>query len=330
MSSIKISRGILVLLIFTLASMGCAGKMETPALSTPLPIKAPTTPQPLPTNPASDEPVSSVEIKETGQPRKNKPAAFDKSDLNPDTATPTPDTRLLPRYWAEWPLIPTVSERAKEIFIHGQELGNNPHAFSVIGDCQSEPSILMGIYDTPDYTLNDGYEYLEETIQWFQGSFNRDNITVKDGMSVASVINPLWADPEQCHPNETPLDCEIRIHKPAIMIISLGTNWQGGNDKTHEKYMRQIIEVLISQGVVPILSTKGDNLEGDHRINQSIARVAFDYDLPFWNFWLSIRDLPGKGIDGSREGGYLTTQAWGRRSISGLMALDAVWRELIK
>ncbi len=186
----------------------------------------------------------------------------------------------------------------------------------------------MGVYDSDKYTLDDKYAYLEETIQYFQGSFERDSITVKDGMSVASVLSPLWADPELCLTNESPLECEIRLHRPVIMLINLGTNWNGGNDVTHEKYMRQIVDVLLAHGVVPVLSTKGDNQEGNHRINRSIVRVAYDTDMPLWNFWLSLRDLPGKGIDGAREGGYLTTEAWGYKSFTGLLALDAVWREL--
>lgn len=243
--------------------------------------------------------------------------------------TQTPDTRLQPKYWSEWPLIPVVSERAREIYRAGQELGNDAHSFSTIGDCQSEPAVFMGVYDSDTYTLDAKYAYLEETIQYFQGSFERDSITVKDGMSVASALSPLWADPDLCLANENPLECEIRLHRPSIMFINLGTNWNGGNDVTHEKYMRQIVDVLIARGVVPVLSTKGDNQEGDHRINRSIARVAYDTDVPLWNFWLSLRDLPGKGIDGDREGGYLTTEAWGYKSFTGLLALDAVRRELM-
>ncbi|MBE0698243.1 MAG: SGNH/GDSL hydrolase family protein [Anaerolineaceae bacterium] len=236
----------------------------------------------------------------------------------------------MPKYWSEWPLIPLVSTRAKEIYRIGQEMGNDPHSFSTIGDCQSVPSVFMGIYDTDEYTLGEGYADLEETIKQFRGSFKRDSISVKDGMSVASALSPMWADSKQCLANETPLECELRINKPVIMFINLGTNWRGGDEVTHEKYMRQIVDILIDHGVIPILSSKGDNLEGGHRINQSIARVTYDYDIPFWNFWRSIRGLPGKGIDGSREGGYLTPEAWGRRSFTGLMALDAVWREINK
>ncbi len=118
------------------------------------------------------------------------------------------------------------------------------------------------------------------------------------------------------------------MHKPVIVLINLGTNWMGGDDRNHEVYMRRIVDYATQQGVVPILATKGDNQEGDYRINQSIARVAYDYDLPFWNFWRAIRDLPGKGIDGTRPGGYLIPDAWPRHSLTGLQALDAVWRQL--
>lgn len=338
MSSKQIINRVLVLLIFTIVITGCAAEPKTTLIPTTnavtatvtAPVQVFTTQQPAQPEPTFDITSTVEEVAETAQPQEDTLVLFEKKEPAVDTTTPTPDTRPLPKYWAEWPIVPEVSQHAREIFALGQELGNDPHVFSVIGDCQSEPAVLMGTYDSSKYLLGDGYEYLEDTIHWFKGSFDRDNITVKDGMSVASVLNPLWADPSQCESNETPLDCEIRIHKPSIMIISLGTNWNGGNEQTHEKFMRQIVDILISRGIVPILSSKGDNLEGDHRINQSIARVAYDYDIPFWNFWRSIRDLPGKGIDGTREGGYLTTEAWGRRSFSGLMALDAVWRALMK
>jgi len=107
----------------------------------------------------------------------------------------------------------------------------------------------------------------------------------------------------------------------------LGTN-DVNHKATFEANLRKIIELSLAQGVLPVLTTKADNLEGDGAINLEIARLAYDYDLPLWNFWLSIRDLPGKGIDGTRPGGYLIPDAWSRRSFTGLKALDAVWGEL--
>ncbi len=83
--------------------------------------------------------------------------------------------------------------------------------------------------------------------------------------------------------------------------------------------MREIVEFVLEQGAIPILSTKGDNVEGDHGINEGIVRVAYDYDVPLWNFWTAIQYLPDHGLDSARPGGnYLTVRAWDVRSFTGL------------
>ena len=49
-------------------------------------------------------------------------------------------------------------------------------------------------------------------------------------------------------------------------------------------------------GVVPILATKADNREKDERINRDMAMLAAEYDLPLWNFWAALSDLPDRGL----------------------------------
>jgi hypothetical protein len=245
------------------------------------------------------------------------------------TTTATALPRKTAKYWAEWPVVPAgVSDQLKDVYRKGIAAGNDPHAFSTIGDCQSVPDTFMGVYGSDHYKLAEEYASLEETIRQFKGNFKRQSITVKNGQSVASVLSPAWADPNLCNSGETPLDCEFRIHKPSIVFVNLGTNWRGGDDVSHSEYLRKIVDAILAHGAAPILSSKGDNLEGDHRLNRATAQVAYDYELPFWNFWASIRDLPGKGIDNSAPGQYLTPDAWVRRSFTGLRALDAVWRAL--
>jgi hypothetical protein len=104
--------------------------------------------------------------------------------------------------------------------------------------------------------------------------------------------------------------------------------------------LRIIVEILINQGVLPILSTKGDNLEGDHRINRIIGDVAIEYDIPLWNFWSSIQALPNQGLqdDGehlswgknnfSEEN--LSHYAWTVRNLTAIQVLDAVRRANMK
>ena len=115
----------------------------------------------------------------------------------------------------------------------------------------------------------------------------------------------------------------------------------GSNDVFHpddfEPQMRALIEYSIENGVVPILSTKADNEEGDHSINTTIARLAYEYDIPLWNFWLAVQPLPEKGLQ--EDGVHLTwgrnyfndqdtlQKAWPVRNLTALQILDKVWRK---
>ena len=186
--------------------------------------------------------------------------------------TPTPDLRLKPEQWQQWPIIPEISQHAIQIYEQGLAMGNDPHAFSKVGDCQNIPESFLGIYDKPGtYDLTDQFQYLQDTIDYFSGSFIRESQAVRGGFTAPSVLLPLWADPVACNAGETPLECEIRIHNPSIVIISMEFWFKGRTPETYANYMRQIIDYAISKGVLPILATKADNVEGDNSINLTVA-----------------------------------------------------------
>jgi hypothetical protein len=256
-------------------------------------------------------------------------------NTNPTPLKPTPT--LSPNAWMNMPVIPVISENAREIYQRGLRMGNNPHAFSKVGDCQNVPSLFLAVFDLPPryYRLGE-YEYLRETIDWFSGSFGRESLAVKGGYNAAALLNPLLANKEACLKNETPLACELRIHRPSIVIVSLETWWSKKPAETYEAYMRPVIEYIISQGAVPILVTKADNLEGDHSINATIVKLAWEYDIPLWNFWRAVQPLPDKGL--TEDGFHLTyannyfdskwrmKNGWPVRNLTALQALDAVWQ----
>lgn len=242
--------------------------------------------------------------------------------------SPTPDVRPEPATWASWPVLPTVSARAVEIYRQGLAAGIDPRSYSTIGDCQSEPNVFLGIYDTNRYFFARGDEYLQETVDYFKGGFERQSLSVRDGLSAPSALSPTWAYAGKCAANENPVQCELRVHKPAVMFINLGTNWRAdASTDAYEKYLRQIVELVIANGTVPVLSTKADNVEGGNRINQATARVAHDYDVPLWNFWALAQYLPDHGLDKTRQDVYLTVEAWDARSYSALEVLDKLRRE---
>jgi hypothetical protein len=125
----------------------------------------------------------------------------------------TPDLRLDPAKWQEWPVIPTISARAREIYQKGLALGNDPRAFSKIGDCQSVPASFLGIYETDRYSFAPEHQVLQETVDFYQGSFQREGESVRGGFNTSSVLLPFWANAEVCQPGENPMACENRIHE---------------------------------------------------------------------------------------------------------------------
>ena len=251
------------------------------------------------------------------------------------TATPRPP--LEPDAWMEMPVVPDVSDATREIYARGQEMGNDPQVFSKIGDCQNVSSLFLGVFeDSEEFSLGDEYAYLEETIQYFDGSFSRESLAVKGGYNVAAILSPLRADKENCESGESPVACEIRANNPSYVIISLEEWWADKPAEEYEAYLKRIVEHAIAEGVVPILATKADDLEGDNGINQAIARVAYEYDIPLWNFWLAVQPLPNHGL--SEDGFHLTfarnffddparmESAWPWRNLTALQTLDAVRR----
>ena len=255
------------------------------------------------------------------------------------TASPIVPQRLSCEDWQSWPVIPGVSETAREIYRRGQGSGNNPSAFSKIGDGEISTAWFFTAFDLGEEYYDLGpYQVLRPVIDQFQGSFERTGMAARRGFNTHKILDPGMSDAVACESDDSPLTCELRLHQPAFAILSLGTN-QVWEPEEFEAGMRQILDILLSQNVVPILSTKGDNLEGDHRINRTIACLTEEYDLPLWNFWSAIQPLPDHGLQPDLE--HLTyygktdfddtdamKSAWTVRNLTALQALDAVWRSV--
>lgn len=238
--------------------------------------------------------------------------------------------------WKNAPVLPEVSDKIREVYQRGLKLGNDPNAFSKVGDCQNVTAYFLMDFDQPgQYNLGD-YGDLQATIDHFAGSWGRESASVNPGFNVASVLSPMWADPKLCEKGENPLKCEYRLHKPSFAIISMETWWSGRPADEYEKYLRQLVQFWLDNGVVPILGTKADNVEGDHSINAAVVRVAQDMDVPLWNFWAAVRPLPNHGLE--KDGFHLVyarpffnepdllQAGWPVRNLTALQAIDAVWR----
>ena len=246
------------------------------------------------------------------------------------TESVTPSAPPLdPDDWKNWPIIPTVIDPSlRKVYERGLSLGNDPHAFSIFGDCQTRPGEFFGIFETDEVITQSLPPELQETVEYFNGSFNRESSTAQDGTTPGALLWTQWHRGEfGCTFAETPVEWEIRTHRPSFVIIQVGTHFESRNTE----YLRKIINQLLDTGIIPILATKADNREKDERINHDMAMLASEYDLPLWNFWAAVSDLPNRGLytrsDRPLQGDiYLTDEALQIHRMTGLEALDSVWR----
>jgi hypothetical protein len=241
-----------------------------------------------------------------------------------DPAIPTMDLRPIPYDWREWARVPNLTPRAQSILLSAI---NNPeldmHTFSKVGDCQMTSGTFLGGFVNGKYHTPS--EYIE-TVEWYADSMAIDTLTAENGLGISSVLIPMFglaAGYQQCLENETPLDCELRTRKPSIVLIAMGTNWIPNAEISFKRYLRKIVERVLETGALPVLATKADNIEKNWGINQTIAQVAYDYDVPLVNIWLAVQGLPNYGLDPSNNI-YLSGDGWMARNYAWLGILEKI------
>ena len=233
-------------------------------------------------------------------------------------------------------LPPAVRQNVREIYRQGQTLGRNPRAFARVGDSTVENGFFLMAFDQRHYNLGD-YAYLQGAIDYFSGSFARESVAVGRGFHTTTVLDPQKTNPA-CAPGETLVECELRLTNPGVVVIRLGANDVGMPDIFVRK-LRQMVELALSKGVIPLLGTKADRQDPDNAINNTIRQVAAEYKLPLWDFDVVAQTMPNRGLasDGvhptiglGRDYSQPDTFQYGHamQDLTALMALDAVWREV--
>lgn len=227
-------------------------------------------------------------------------------------------------------------QHCKKIFADGVILGRNAKRFSKIGDSIVDTEQFFTVFDSGTYQLG-AYDYLESTIDYYSGAYGRFGVALRDGLNSTAVMDPMWANKEDCTANEMPLACEIRLNNPSLLFIHFGTNdWT----ETYDKNMRQIIEFSMSKGIVPVLITKANRIDQTNERNDILRQLAAEYHIPLWDFDVIAATLPNRGL--AEDAAHLTvasdfdysdaqplTQGYKAFNLTGLMFLDAFLREVI-
>lgn len=197
---------------------------------------------------------------------------------------------------------------------------------------------FLAAFDGKVYKLG-AFNSLQPTIDRFVGSFARESIAARKGMHTWSEFDPTWVNSNRCQSDEGPLECELRVNNPSIALIRLGANdYYAPLDFNTQ--LRKIVETCLAYGVIPVLSTKPDRMEGQaNTLNKTVAQVASAYAVPLWDYDLIVATIPGKGLEkdgvhfiGSVSRDYSSKQTLKNgdalQDLTGLLMLDAIRQEL--
>ncbi len=142
------------------------------------------------------------------------------------------------------------------------------------------------------------------------------------------------------------MECELRNSRPAVTLVMIGTA-----DVLHtpideyERYMDTVVERILANGSIPVLSTLPPNLtDAEHteavlEYNRILLQLADEHWIPVWNYWRALRDLPNQGVspDGLHpssscpDGGATVFTAEGLqygfnvRNLTALLVLDEIY-----
>jgi hypothetical protein len=118
----------------------------------------------------------------------------------------------------------------------------------------------------------------------------------------SDLLDPAQSDPNWCQPGETPINCELRVNRPSVLVVVVGRNDVLSNtpQDQFQTALDQIVQVSVQQGAIPVLVT----IPGDPNrypalpvLNTAIVNVAERYHLPLVNLWRRIDKVGPSAID---------------------------------
>jgi hypothetical protein len=225
-------------------------------------------------------------------------------------ATPG-DQALLRRY----PVIPGirggVATQVRYLVRVGKQQGNRLDVFSKVGDSITAWGTFLVPVGSGGLRLEQ-YGALQGTVNFFgqtmartNNAFANESLAAWGGWSSGDLLDPARAIPGGCGAGETPLDCELRLTRPAVALIMIGTNdIPGGNVEAFRANLIRIVSIVKRHGVIPVVSTLPYRMNSQATMdltdtfNVAIVQVATAQAVPLWNYWLAMEALPNHGVSG--------------------------------
>jgi len=270
------------------------------------------------------------------------------------TAAAAATATLLPtRQAPDYPYLSGIGPNTRRLFQLAQAMGNRIDVFSKVGDSITASPAFLAPFGAGQYNLRD-LAHLQPVIDYYRttparekDSFQNPSLAAQVGWSTLKVISPGNGAAGICAPDESPLECEYRVVRPAVALIMIGTNdVPTVPASAYQAQLRRIVQITLENGVVPILSTLPPMPQGQRdytvlEFNAIITRLAREYDLPLVDYHAALLTLPNRGMS---DDGIHPSQVFGSanfsadftpenlaygmtmRNLTALQALDAVWR----
>ena len=232
------------------------------------------------------------------------------------TDAPADASELVPRYTTDLtysPLTKAIARRLRAIAALNQDLLHDD-VFMKAGDSITVATQFMTCFAGSNVKLGQNSD-LASDIAFFKAGdangsspFDRASVAAKIGWSADGVLAAAGLQPD---PSVSWLNTEFGNVFPRYALVMFGTNdVYSRSIVMFESSMMTIVDDLVGQGVIPILSsvppndgTTPDAIAANLRVptfNAVVRAIAQARQLPFMDFWKELEPLPlhGLGPDG--------------------------------
>ncbi len=117
------------------------------------------------------------------------------------------------------------------------------------------------------------------------------------GWTAGDLLAPINA-PQGCPDGDSPLVCELRTNRPAVVLVFVGRNdaLQGTPRGQFKNSVTQIVETTINGGAIPVLTSIPGPPDVVGAYNTVLYTTATDYNIPFLNVWRGVNTLVPDGV----------------------------------
>jgi hypothetical protein len=163
-------------------------------------------------------------------------------------------------------------------------------------------------------------------------SFNVVSEATGNGWTIEHLFNSAFSS-GNCNAGEAPLACELRLSRPAVLIVSFTPgNASATAVDVFTANLQNVVGTATGSGVIPVLVTLPDDGTLDANTlanyNEAIVTVGQNANVPVWNVWQTMQGATNGIYSSSGDPADLTDGALAfganRRNWAALRTLQAI------